>query len=655
MKLKRPLSYKITMDKKLLDLIKAFVHLHNHSEYSNIRLLDSINKFENMITHANSLGQNGLALTDHECLSGHVKFLKAVKELKSKNKIREDFKPILGNEIYLVDEFEMYEEIDTFNSTTFYHFLLLAKDTEGHHQLRELSSRAWKRMFSYKGMERVPTFYTDFEEIVGVDKGHLIASTACLGGLFPRLVAKLIHETDEDAIEAIKDKIHNFICWCIDMFGEDDFYIEIQPTPQVEQEEFNIKAIQIAKAYGLKWVVTTDAHYLRSSDRLVHSAYLTSDEDDNGNREVDDFYMSTHFFSVYQLFKSMKYIGKEDLSLAIFNTKEIRNKIEEYHLFKPTVIPLIKLPDKKDWYNIKFDMDNIPYKYIKELYESDEIQHRYLIHQVFRGIEEREVTQEKLPAVLDRINTECYEIIGASKAKKQPMGAYLVTMQKNVDIIWDEAESFVGAGRGSANGYIINYLLGITQVNPLEQGVEMPHWRFMSAQRPDVFDIDIDYSSHKRDTVFNALLRYYKSIGGDVVRVCTFGTETSKSAIQTACRGLKINGDVGLYLSSLIPVERGKVWSIHDCYYGNEDEGRKPITEFKNILDEYKDKKLLDVTLGIENLINKRSSHACGVVIVNEKFTNHNAFMRTPSGELVSQYELHDSEELSNLKYDLEN
>lgn len=171
-------------------------------------------------------------------------------------------------------------------------------------------------------------------------------------------------------------------------------------------------------------------------------------------------------------------------------------------------------------------------------------------------------------------------------------------------------------------------------------------------------DIDIDIPSHKRNKAFDELKKYYNSIGGDIVRVCTFGTETAKSAIQTACRGLKINGDVAMYLSSLIPVERGAVRDIKTCYYGNEADGVKPVTEFKNLVDEWSEKSgknLLKVALGIEGLVNKRSSHACGAIITNEEFTNRNALMRTPSGELVTQFDLHDSEELGGIKYDLLN
>lgn len=633
-------------------LQELFVHLHVHSEYSNIRLLDTTNKIANMIKYVDEMHQTALALTDHECLSGHIKFLKTVKELKKDKKINSDFKPILGNEIYLVDENQMNYEIKERGYTSFYHFLLLAKDNVGHEQLRKLSTLAWKRMFNFKGIERVPTFYTDIENIIGENSGHIIASTACLGGVFPRLVSNLLQETDEEIQDDIKDKIDDFINWSLDIFG-DDFYIEIQPSLQQEQIDFNTMAIKIAKAYNLKWIITTDVHYIKPEDREIHKAFLTSEEDSNGNREVDTFYSTTHFFTVDRIFENMNYLEPSDIEKGILNTREIANKIQEYNFFADSIIPLIELPKESEWYRI--DNDISKYEHIQELYNSDEKQHRYLVTQIFRGISERKIPNDKLNEILERVDIECKEVIGASKAKNQPMGAYLITMQKNVDIIWEEAESIVGAGRGSANGYIINYLLGITQVNPLEQGVEMPHWRFMSAERPDIFDIDIDYSSHKKDIVFDKVSKYYQSIGGDVVRVATFGTETSKSAIQTACRGLKINNDVALYLSSLVPVERGKVWSISDCFYGNEKENRKFISEFRNIVQEYTDKNLLQVMLGIEGLINKRSSHACGVLIVNEEFTKHNAIMRTPSGELISQYELHDSESVSNLKYDFLN
>ena len=197
----------------------AQISLHNHSEYSNLRLLDSTNKFTKMVDYvANMLGQQGFALTDHSCLSGHIKFINTVKEMKAKGKIPETFKPILGDEIYLVGEEDLKYKLENKERINFYHFILIALDSEGHKQLRELSTRAWSRMFSYKGMERVPTYYSDIEEIVATNKGHIVASTACLGGE----LAKSILAQDYD-------RVKEFIKWCQDSFGANNFFLEMQP------------------------------------------------------------------------------------------------------------------------------------------------------------------------------------------------------------------------------------------------------------------------------------------------------------------------------------------------------------------------------------------------------------------------------------------
>ena len=589
-----------------------FVHLHTHSDCSSIRLLDSINKIDKMIEYVDSIGQKSFALTDHECISNHVKYLTLVNEMKAEGKISKDFKPILGNEIYLVDENEMWDRVNSNERVKFHHFLLIAKDSIGHGFLRKLSTRAWERMFSYKNMERVPTFYTDMEEVIGESKGHLIGSTACLGGYFPLNVLNMINSENEDEIMEYKIKIHDFITWCINIFGKEDFYIEIQPSLMEEQIEFNKQAIRIANAYGLKYIITTDAHYLTKEDRPIHAAYLTSDEDGASNREVDSFYSSTHFFNVDEIFENMDYLLDDEIENGILATQEIFNKItDDYDLFHKQEIPKIDLQNECKWYKNEEILNEMEkYENIKKMIYSNEKYDRYLISLIQRGINSK-ISKNKYKETFERIDTEIKEIIGISKAKDEPVSSYFTTMEKNIEIIWDNAESLVMPSRGSAAGYIINYLLGITQINPLEQGVVMPHWRFISAERPDFPDIDIDYSSYKRDRVFKEILEYYKSIGGDVVRVCTFGTKTSKSAILTACRGLNINSDIGVYLSALIPVERGKVWSLSDCYYGNEKKNRVCVTEFKNIVDEYKSKNLLGVALGIEGLIDKRSSHAC--------------------------------------------
>ena len=140
--------------------------LHDHSDYSNLRLVDSIDKIKNLIYRSVELGHKGIAITDHESVSAHVDALKVVKEGKEKGTIPEDFKLILGNEIYLVNSLEEVRNNYIPKETQFWHFILLAKDIVGHRQLRELSSLAWKNSFYTGKMERTPTVKTDLVKIV---------------------------------------------------------------------------------------------------------------------------------------------------------------------------------------------------------------------------------------------------------------------------------------------------------------------------------------------------------------------------------------------------------------------------------------------------------------------------------------------------------
>ena len=159
-----------------------FVSLHCHTDRgSNIRMKDSNVKCEQLIQYANDLGNKAVAITDHESLSSHILAINTLNELKEQNKIEQDFKLILGNEIYLVNEFDLKNSLESKEKVNFYHCLLLAKDEIGHNQLRELSSKAWRdNYFSYKGMDRVPTYYSDVENVIGKETGHIICSTACL-------------------------------------------------------------------------------------------------------------------------------------------------------------------------------------------------------------------------------------------------------------------------------------------------------------------------------------------------------------------------------------------------------------------------------------------------------------------------------------------
>lgn len=174
----------------------------------------------------------------------------------------------------------------------------------------------------------------------------------------------------------------------------------------------------------------------------------------------------------------------------------------------------------------------------------------------------------------------------------------------------------------------------------------------ISAERPDFPDVDLDISSHKRDIAFRKVQEYYQSFGGEVVRVGTFKTESSKSAIQTACRGIGVSSDIGTYLSSLIPITRGSVHSLKDTYYGNPDKDLKPVTEFVNQVNQYEG--LLELAIGIEDIISGRGVHPCGVCCFTD-INKHTAIMKAPNGELITQYDLGDNEYTGSIKMDFLN
>jgi DNA polymerase-3 subunit alpha len=471
----------------------------------------------------------------------------------------------------------------------------------------------------------------------------------CLGGEFPQLVLNLIEAEKQNKIkqvENIKWQIHNFIEWCINIFSKDYFFIEIQPSNMIEQIEFNKKAIQIAKAYGLKWIVTTDTHYIKREDRKIHAAYLNSKDEE---REVDDFYSSTYLQSIEEIRKYLSYLDEEDIDLAINNTLLIGEMVENYDFKSDVLVPKIPLPEFEVKHIFKQVYDKYPY--IKNFAYSDEEQDRYLFKLIEDGFKSKiwteTLSKEYFYQILDRINTELKELWEITNVINTKLSSYYVTTRQIINIMWEEGDSLVGVARGSVTGFFICYLIDITQINPLQWN--LPHWRHLTSSRPEMPDIDIDTAANRRKQILKALQNYF---GEDrVLNICTFGTEGSRSAILTACRGLNIDNDTAQYIADMIPFERGSNWSIKDCIEGNEEKERKPIKEFINEINSYEN--LLEVALGIEGLINKRSIHASGVFIYNDNFVNFNARMKAPNGQYISQWNMNDSEYCGNLKVDL--
>jgi DNA polymerase-3 subunit alpha len=174
--------------------------LHNHTDFSNLRLRDCINRVEDIIDYAIELGHKAIAITDHETVSNAIKVEKYYKKVKEKHP---DFKVIRGNEIYLcrnglnAENFRKGED-------KYYHFILLAKDLQGNEQIREISTRAWTRSYMARGMRRVPTYYQDLVDIISPNKGHVIGSSACLGGALPTQILKARDTHSPQLYEKVK-------------------------------------------------------------------------------------------------------------------------------------------------------------------------------------------------------------------------------------------------------------------------------------------------------------------------------------------------------------------------------------------------------------------------------------------------------------------
>lgn len=599
----------------------GFVSLHNHTYSSNIRFLDSINRPEEMINRAIELGFSGIAFTDHESLSAAVTILKIRDKIKEKHP---DFKIIFGNEIYLIDESEIK------NTNKYYHFILLAKDEIGWQQLKTLSSHAWERGYTEKGIMRVPTTYQDIEEIVKTNPGHLIASTACLGGYL-----------DNAILEKDSKKINWFIRWLIASFGTENVQLEMQSADSEEQITCNQYIVKIAKHFNLPYIVTTDSHYLNKEDFAIHSAFLNSKQ--SNDRETEKFYKFTYIQTEEEMRENLKVGGLTDdeINVAFENTVKVSDSIEEFDFRHTTIVPALNIPEYTPL-NILAPYYS-KYKQIQHYATSKFDQDRYLMYQIEKGIVEKRITITD--EILERINTELDVVRYISKQMKQDVSAYLNLAVDMINIAWQV--SLVGCGRGSACGFYINYLIGITQVDPLPYG--LPYWRFLNKERVEMPDIDSDYQPEKTEDII-ALFR--KAYGDDNVLNCaTFKTESLKSAILTCMRGLGYNNDEAQALAALVPSHRGKTYTLSDCLYGNEEQGFDPVPSFQEKLEAYPH--LLDAVKKIEGLPTNASIHASALYVFNGGYLAHNSLMRAPNKTKMTAFNMHDSDDQGALKMDV--
>src|SRR5699024_9642414 len=283
----------------------------------------------------------------------------------------------------------------------------------------------------------------------------------CLGSPLSQLIIQ--YEKEGKPLE-IKKKINSFIKFFIGLVGKDNFYLELQPAikkdgsnkdVKEEQQIVNDMLLQLSKVYGLKPILTTDAHYLSKEQAFSHKVFLNASQ---GDREVDSFYSTTYLMDRNEL---LEYFEEDLLDNLIDNTNSIMNEIEDIDFQKETQVPDVEIPEYNDRDLFKDYLKE--YKYINKYKNSDRDMDRYYLHLIGEGmiLHNQEFNDENL----SRIDVELEQVWEISEKLNQPLSSYFVLTQDVVKMMWDV--SLVGVSRGSASCFYTNYLLEIVQINAI--------------------------------------------------------------------------------------------------------------------------------------------------------------------------------------------
>ena len=343
-----------------------------------------------------------------------------------------------------------------------------------------------------RGMERVPTLKEELRQVVMKNPGHLLATSACLGGELSGCILemeKARHIEDNQTATIKYNQIVNFLQFCDELFG-DDFYIEVAPAASKEQILVNQKLAQIAQLYNKKLVIGDDAHYLKREDRYIHKAYLNSK---NGEREVDSFYEYAYLQNEDDLKRNLEPSLGFLIDKMCKNSMEMFDKIEVYDLLHPQTIPSVPIIEYqkrecKELFKSK-------YKELSNMCVSEDNYNRYWVRECLEKLQKFDLYRKEY---LDELEEEARvkRIIGEKLGTN--MFKYPITLKYYIDMMWD-CGSLVGAGRGSSCAALNHYLLGITQLDPIQWN--LPFFRYMNVERVELGDIDIDICPSKKGTI----------------------------------------------------------------------------------------------------------------------------------------------------------
>lgn len=547
--------------------MQRFTHLHVHTEYS---LLDGASKIPELIAYAKELGMDSLAITDHGVMYGAVEFYQEC--------TKAGIKPIIGCEVYLAkgSHLDMTEK-------TRYHLILLAENDIGYHNLMRIVSKGQLEGFYYK--PRVD------KDILRTYSEGIICLSACIAGEVPRLI-------NSGNMDGARRCVQEYI----DIFGKDNYFLEIQNHDIPEEKTAAEGLRQLAQEFGIGLVATNDLHYVRREDAEAQDVLLciqtTSNVDDPGRMRFpnDSFYLKSAE-EMAELFG-----GYPE---ALENTCRIADRCNVKLEFGHLLLPEFPVPEGFD-----------AVSYLRHLCE-EALPERYEVVD--------ETVRKRLDFELDIINTMGY-------------ACYFL-------IVWDfinycrSHDIPVGPGRGSAAGSIVAYLLRITNIEPLRYHLLFE--RFLNPERVSMPDIDTDFCYVKRNQVLDYVVRRYGQ--ERVSQIITFGTLQARAAVRDVGKALGMSYTSVDEVAKMIPRELGITL----------DKALKSSNDFKRAYESRPEvKKLVDLARSVEGLPRNAGTHAAGVIIAPRDLRDYVPLQQGSDSGVITQYDKNKVEELGLLKMD---
>ncbi|MEN8097898.1 MAG: DNA polymerase III subunit alpha [Chloroflexota bacterium] len=556
--------------------------------HSEFSLLDGLCRMPDLTQRAKELGMPALALTDHGTMHGTIDFYRACKAAK--------IQPIIGIEAYMAKR-RMTDRSLPIDRERF-HMLLLAMNRTGYHNLLQLASDAQLNGFYYR--PRI-----DKEYLAEHSEG-LIATSGCLSGEIPRLI-------QQDNLAGARKAVE----WYRDLFGKERFFLELQHHDMPELDQVNRQLVSFSKEYDLKLVATNDVHYVRKEDARIHDVLLCIQTNRLVN-ERDRFRMDGETY----------YLRSRDEMEQLFpdHPEALDNTLLVAEMCDVTPIPRGKV--------------HLPHYEIPPGYKDPE---EYLRHLCGIGAVKRYGQEAESDQVQERLNYELKLIHDMGFDTYFLIVWDLCEAARERDIWWNV--------RGSGAGSVVAYSLGITNIEPMSNGLLFE--RFLNPDRVSMPDIDLDYPDDRRHEMIAYTVEKYGS--DKVAQIITFGTLGARAAIKDVGRAMDVPQNERDALSSMIPAVPGKPVSIQDVLDPAHEAHSKRLVE--EAQKPYV-KELLDTASKLEGVARHASTHAAGVIISDKPIVEYTALHRPTKGNddnglgAVTQFPMEVLESIGLLKVD---